>query len=110
MLLVNFVEKRGVGMTVKRKPIMSDADRLAHKWVKCLLRSEMVRHDVTYTALAKSLVNLGVIEEDGALRNRVSRGKFSAAFFFQCLAAMGTKNVNVELYDFIRGEGTDRKV
>jgi uncharacterized protein DUF6471 len=80
---------------------MLDADRLAHKWVKCLLRSEMVRHGVSYAALAKRLVSLGVVEEEGALRNRISRGKFSAAFFFQCLAAIGTRNVNVDLHDYI---------
>ena len=85
----------------QRETIMSDVERLAHNWVRCLLRSEMMKHGVTYTTLAKRLVNIGVVETEGALRNRITRGKFSAAFCFQCLTAIGTRNVDVELHDYI---------
>ena len=83
---------------------MSNADRLAHKWVKDVLRSEMIKRGVTFDDLAGRLVDAGVVEGAGALRNRISRARFSAAFFFQCLAVMGARNVNVELYDYIRDE------
>jgi hypothetical protein len=81
---------------------MSDPDQLAHKWVKFLLRSEMMKYGITYPALAKRLVNLGVVENEGALRTRITRGNFSAAFFFQCLAAIGIRNVYVDLDDYVR--------
>ncbi|MDE2476134.1 MAG: hypothetical protein KGO48_13860 [Alphaproteobacteria bacterium] len=82
---------------------MSDVDRLAHKWVKCLLRSEMIKHGVSYADLAKRLADIGVIRPKAALRSRVTRGTCSGAFLFLCLTVIGTENVNVDLYDFISG-------
>ena len=84
------------------KRLVSHADRLAHKWVKGILRSEMVKHSVTYSDLARRLVDVGVVEDEGALRNRVSRGKFSGAFLFQCLTVIGTDKVDIDLYDYIQ--------
>jgi hypothetical protein len=84
---------------------MSEANRLAQKWISFVLRSEMMKYGVTYAELSKRLVDVGVVEECGALRNRVSRGRFSGAFLFQCLAVIGTKQVNVELCDYIRNAG-----
>lgn len=87
--------------------LTSDADQLAHKWVKVVLRTEMMKYEVTYDDLATRLAGVGVVEEGGALRNRASRGTFSAAFLLQCLAVIGTKSVNVvEFYDFIHDART----
>ena len=88
---------------------MSDADLLAHQWVKRSLRSEMVKHGLTYADLAERLVTVGLVEEEVALRNRVSRGAFSAAFYFQCLAVIGTKTVAVELLDYIIDNKSTKK-
>lgn len=88
---------------------MSDADQLAHEWVKRLLRSEMVKHGVTYADLVTRLVHVGLEEEEVALRNRVSRGAFSAAFLFQCLAVIGTKSVSVELLDYVMDNRATKK-
>ena len=79
----------------------SDADGLAHQWVKCLLRSEMVKRGVTYSDLARRLVDVGFVGDEGALRNRVTRGTLSGAFLFQCLTVIGTESVSADLYDFI---------
>lgn len=88
---------------------MSEASRLSRKWVSFILRSEMMKYGVTYTELAKRLSDVGLTEECGALRNRVTRGRFSAVFLFQCLAVIGTKHVNVELYEYIHDAGPKLK-
>ena len=40
---------------------------------------------------------LGVTRREKVLMNKVSRGKFSCAFFLQCLYVMGASNVSVLL-------------
>ena len=74
---------------------MSDADRSAHKWVRVLLRSKMVKRGITYADLADRLDDIGVIEAEEALRNRISRGRFSAAFLFRCLEVIGTRSIDL---------------
>ena len=88
---------------------MSDADLLAHEWVKRSLRREMVMRGMTYAELAERLVHVGLVEEEVNLRNRVSRGSFGAAFFFQCLAVMGVKSFNVDLLDYIMDANSTKK-
>jgi hypothetical protein len=83
---------------VMEKPT-NETDDKAHQWVKRALRSEMVKRGFSYADLAKHLVPLGIAEEEVTLRNRVSRGAFSAAFFFQCMAAMGCKAFNIDLLE-----------
>jgi hypothetical protein len=61
--------------------------------VKRLLRAEMARHGVTYDDLAEKLAAIGVRDTAVNLRNKVSRGKFSAIFLVQCLAAMGARSL-----------------
>lgn len=79
----------------------NEVDDRVHEWVKRSLRGEMVKRGFTYADLAEHLVPLGVAEEEVTLRNRVSRGAFSAAFFFQCLAAMGCKTFNIDLMETV---------
>ncbi len=55
-----------------------------------LVRAEMARHGLTYSQLVEKLKTIGVSENERNLRNKVSRGKFTAAFLLQCLSAMGT--------------------
>lgn len=47
---------------------------------KRLLRAEMVRKGVGYDALAEKLTSAGLPETAVNLRNKISRGKFTAAF------------------------------
>lgn len=58
-----------------------------------LLRAEMAKKNVTYAQLVGMLKSIGVAEDERNLRNKVSRGKFTAAFMLQCLAAMGCKQL-----------------
>ena len=56
---------------------------------KGLLRGEMARQGVTYAQLVTRLAEIGVDENERNLRNKVSRGKFTAGFLIQCLTALG---------------------
>lgn len=55
----------------------------------------MIRHGVTYEVLAE---RLGVAGKDpaGYLRKKVSGGGFSAAFFLDCLAAIGATEIKLD--------------
>src|SRR5271155_5576479 len=57
--------------------------------VKRLLRAEMTRRGITYDQLAERLAAVGVHDSSVNIRNKVARGKFTAVFLVQCLAAMG---------------------
>ena len=58
---------------------------------KRLLRAEMAKRGVTYAQLVERLREIGVQEDERNLRNKVSRGKFSAAFLLQVLEALGVR-------------------
>ena len=62
---------------------------------KRLLRAEMTRRGVTYEGLVEELKAVGVTDTAVNLRNKVARGKFSAAFLLQCLTAIGATNVRI---------------
>lgn len=55
-----------------------------------IIRAEMAKQNITYSQLVEKLDSIGVQEDERNLRNKVSRGKFTAAFMLQCLTAMGT--------------------
>lgn len=62
---------------------------------KGLLRAEMARRGVTYSQLVEKLANIGVEDNERNLRNKVSRGKFTAGFFLQCLSALGCTSLQL---------------
>lgn len=62
---------------------------------KGLLRGEMARRGVTYAQLVGKLAEIGVEDNERNLRNKVSRGKFTAGFLLQALAAMGVHEIRV---------------
>lgn len=55
-----------------------------------LLKAELKRKGVTYAQLAELIG-----EKEVNIRNKLSRGKFSAAFFIQCLHAVDIKEIRV---------------
>ena len=61
-----------------------------------LLRAEMVKQGLTYNQLIERLKAVGVTDDERNLRNKVSRGKFTAAFLLQCLAALGTHTLHLD--------------
>lgn len=63
---------------------------------KGLLRAEMARQGVTYAHLAERLAAIGVDDNERNLRNKVSRGKFTAGFLLQCLSALGVSQLHLD--------------
>lgn len=58
-----------------------------------LLKAELKRHGVTYAQLVERLAAIGVDEKEVNVRNKLARGKFTAAFMLQCLKAVGLKEL-----------------
>lgn len=60
-----------------------------------LLKAELKRKGVTYAQLVDLLAGLGVEEKEVNVRNKLSRGKFTAAYFLQCMAALGSNTLHI---------------
>lgn len=64
--------------------------------VKGLLKAELKRRNVGYRELAEKLTAMGIPETERNLANKISRGGFTAAFFVQCLVAIGCHTLRLE--------------
>lgn len=62
---------------------------------KGILKAEFARKHLSYKDLVEKLHAIGVTETEANLRNKVSRGGFSAGFFVQCLVAIGAHTVRL---------------
>ena len=60
-----------------------------------LLKAELKRKGVTYSQLVDKLSDIGIVEKEANIKNKLSRGKFSAALMVQCLEAIGEKEVRI---------------
>lgn len=61
-----------------------------------LLKAELKRKGVTYGQLVDKLAEIGIEEKEANLKNKLSRGTFTAAYMLQCLAAVGVTNVRLD--------------
>ena len=61
-----------------------------------LLKSELKRKGVTYAQLIEKLDAIGISEKEVNVANKLSRGKFSAAFMLQCLKAIGATDLRLD--------------
>ena len=61
-----------------------------------IIRTEMVKRNVTYENLSQRLRQSGVEMNASNLRVRISNGTFSAALLIQCMRAMGIKNLAID--------------
>lgn len=76
---------------------MADKD----KWVtlsQTILKAELKRRNVGYRELAEKLTAMGTPETDRNIANKISRGGFTAAFFIECLVAIGCQTLRLEDY------------
>ena len=62
---------------------------------KNILKAELKRKGVTYAQLAAKLGEMGTEIGEQSVNNKISRGGFSAAFFLQCLEAIGARELQV---------------
>lgn len=63
--------------------------------VKGLLKAELKRKGVTYAQLVGLLADQGVMDSEPNIRNKISRGKFTAVFLVQCLTAIGVSDLRL---------------
>jgi hypothetical protein len=64
---------------------------------KRFIKAELKRADVTYEELARRLrEHHGLNETKVSVANKLSRGTFSASFFFAAMKAIGRQTVNLE--------------
>lgn len=63
---------------------------------KSLLKAELKRRNVGYRELAEKLTAMGIPETERNIANKISRGGFTAAFFLQCLFAIGVTTLRLE--------------
>ncbi|MEQ9663674.1 MAG: DUF6471 domain-containing protein [Parasphingopyxis sp.] len=63
--------------------------------VKGLLKAELKRRNVTYAELVGKLADIGVMDSEPNIRNKISRGKFTAVFLLQCLEAIGVSDLRL---------------
>lgn len=61
-----------------------------------LLKAELKRKGVTYAHLVEKLAAIGVDEKEVNIRNKLSRGKFTAAFLLSCLTAIGSSQLRLD--------------
>jgi Domain of unknown function (DUF6471) len=64
--------------------------------VKRLLKSELIKRAVSNADLAQLLSESGIEETKASIDSKISRGTFSASFFFQCLSVIGCSKIEIE--------------
>jgi len=70
----------------------------AKEWedrVKAMLKAELKRKGITYAQLVGKLADIGVMDSEPNIRNKLARGKFTAVFLIQCLEAIGTSSLRL---------------
>lgn len=60
------------------------------------LKAELKRAGITYAQLSEKLAQMGIQEAEPNIRNKLARGKFSAAFMFECLKAIGVQTIRIQ--------------
>jgi hypothetical protein len=61
-----------------------------------ILKAELKRRGLTYEQLHEKLLAIGINETTNSIKVKVSRGAFQFAFFLQCAAAIGIKNLRLD--------------
>lgn len=66
------------------------------EWTKRLLKAELTRRGITYGELAKRLQAIGIDDSERNISNKISRGGFSATYFFQIMEAIGVETLHLD--------------
>jgi hypothetical protein len=61
-----------------------------------MLKAEMARRKIGYRELEARLREMGIEDNEKNLSTKISRGAIGAAFFFQCMKAIGCQTVRLE--------------
>ena len=74
---------------------MPRVDKEWQERVKAILKAELARRNISYKDLAECLQRIGVKDTERNISNKISRGTFTAAFFVQCLDAIGCHTLHL---------------
>lgn len=74
---------------------MNPPDEKWQERVKGILKAELARRHISYRDLADRLAEIGVRDNQRNIANKLSRGTFTAAFFVQCLDAIGCRTLRL---------------
>lgn len=75
------------------------ADEIDKEWqdkVAGMVKAEMARQNVSYRQLEARLRAMGIEDNEKNLSTKISRGRFSATFFFQCMRALGCRVLHLD--------------
>lgn len=75
---------------------MSDRKTFWAKAVLKILKAELAKREIRYGDLKEKLALIGVQETEANIKNKLSRGTFSAIFLLQCLRAIGVKTLELD--------------
>jgi len=82
-------------MTFDTKSETAMPDKEWQDRVKGLLKAELKRRNIGYRELAERLTAMGIPETEANIKNKISRGGFTAVFFLQCLEAAGAREIRL---------------
>jgi hypothetical protein len=83
------------GISHHRSDAMPVKEKEWEDRVKGMLKAELKRRNVTYADLVGKLADIGVMDSEPNIRNKISRGKFTAVFLVQCLEAIGASSLRL---------------
>jgi len=63
--------------------------------VKNVLKAELKRRGIGYKELADRLNAIGIQENEPNIRNKLARGRFTAVFMVQVMAAIGANEIRL---------------
>lgn len=86
----------GVSVTTIYNIVMDqNADSQWEQLARNLLRGELMKRGMSYAALRDALADIGIEDTEGAIKSKMSRGRFSAVFFLQCMTVIGADWIQI---------------
>ena len=76
---------------------MPNSDKEWQDRVRGMLRAELARRNLSYVDLADRLRAIGVEDTPKNLSNKIARARFTAAFFMQCMRAIGCRTIDLDV-------------
>ena len=74
---------------------MSVQERDWENRVKGMLKAEIKRRGITYAELVGKLADIGVMDSEPNIRDKICWYKFKAVFLIQCLEATGARDLRL---------------
>jgi hypothetical protein len=75
---------------------VADIDKEWRDKVAAMVKAEMARRNIGYRELEARLRAMGIDDNEKNLSTKISRGRFAASFFFQCMSAIGCFTIRLD--------------